>query len=177
MKTFESMLGQCGDALKNKIEATVGREAVEDSNDVAELLKRIKNIACKFEGTKCSQGSLCHACLAFCFVKQQENESNTVFYEMFINVVEVIKNCGGKFGTNAASTADNEMCQASSLSDKKLLTNIAASHMCQRDRFLVHACVKKADPKRFRELKKELENNFIKGNPNCKKTVQQLQTK
>ena len=92
MKTFESMLGQCADALKNKMEATVGCEAVEDSDDVTELLKRIENIACKFEGTKCSQGSLHHAHLAFCFVKQQENESNTVFCERFVNVAEAVKN-------------------------------------------------------------------------------------
>ena len=39
IKTFESTLGQCVDALKNKIEATVGHEAVKDSDDVMESLK------------------------------------------------------------------------------------------------------------------------------------------
>ena len=50
MKTCELTLGQFMDALKNKIEATVGHETVEDSDDVTESLKRIKNITCKFEG-------------------------------------------------------------------------------------------------------------------------------
>ena len=47
-KTHELTLGQCTDALKNKLEATDGYELIEDSGDVVELLKHVKNIACKF---------------------------------------------------------------------------------------------------------------------------------
>ena len=122
------MLGQCTDALKNKVEATVECETVEDSNDVTEPLKRIKNIVYKFEGTKHLQGSLCHAYLAFCNMWHQENKSNTVFYERFMNAVKAVENHGREFGTNAASTADDDKCQASSTADKKLLVNMTASH-------------------------------------------------
>ena len=109
-KTCESMLGQCTDALKNKLEATDGYESIEDSDDVAEPLKCIKNIACKFEGSECLQGSLHDACLAFYLMKQQENESNTAFYERFMNAAEAIKNCGGKFGANAAIESNRDAC-------------------------------------------------------------------
>jgi len=64
------------------------------------------------------------------------------------------------------------MHQALDAVDKKKLVNINASHTCQRDKFLTHAHIKEADPKRFQEMKKGLENNFIKGNPNHKTTVQ-----
>ena len=138
------------------------RTRLEDTDNVSELLKCVKNIVCKFESAKHLQGSLCNACLAFCLMKQQENESNTAFHERFVNVVEAIKNCGGKFGTDAASTADNETCQALSAENKKLLVHMTASHTHQRDKFLVHAFIKKADPKRFSEMKKELKNDFIK---------------
>ena len=89
-----------------------------------------------------------------------------------MNVVEAFKNCGGEFGTDAASAADNDAHQASDTADEKLLVNITASHTCQRDKILAHAHIKKADPKRFHEMKKELENDFIKGNPNCKTVAQ-----
>ena len=58
------------------------------------------------------------------------------------------------------------------INEKKELKHVKASHAHQRDEFLVHAFAEKVDPKQFHEMKKELENNFIKGNPNCKKTVQ-----
>ena len=65
------MLGQCTDALKNKLEATDGYETTEDADDVTESLKCIKNIAHEFEGDKHPQGSLCNAHLAFYLMKQQ----------------------------------------------------------------------------------------------------------
>ena len=62
----ELALGQCADALKNKLEATNDYKAlVEDAHDVIESLKHVKNIVHKFEGDKCLQGSLHHACKAF----------------------------------------------------------------------------------------------------------------
>ena len=43
-----------------------------------------------------------------------------------MTTAEAVKNHGGEFGTDAASTADNDMCQALDVADKKLLVNIVA---------------------------------------------------
>ena len=95
-----------------------------------------------------------------------------VFYERFANAAEAVENHGGKCGTNAASGADGTVCHALSTADKLKSANIEACHACQRDKFLAHAFVEKADPKRLHKMKKELKNDFIKGNPSCKTTVQ-----
>ena len=47
-KTCELTLGQCMDALKNKLEATDGHETMEDADGVMESLKCIKSIVCEF---------------------------------------------------------------------------------------------------------------------------------
>ena len=87
----------------------------------------------KFKGNKCLQGSLRNAHLAFYLMKQQENESNAVFHEKFMNAVEAIESYGGEFGNDKASLGDDNACRALD-DDDKTKTKKCHSFICMHER-------------------------------------------
>lgn len=174
-KSFYLVLGQCIDASKNKFEAIDEcRSKVEETHDVIELLKMIKNAACEFEGKEHLQAQLCHACKTFFKIKQNDNENATAFCHRFAKAAEATENCGDKFGDDDTNPGNDEMHQALDVDEKLKLENIAASMTCMRDKCLVHACVEKMDPEQLHDMKKELENDCAKGKSSCKVTIQDV---
>ena len=89
-KVFNIILSQCDKAMRNRIEATATFQSHEQTNDVAGLLRTIKDIAFDSNEKKypAMQAAVARQNLAKAW--QQDDEDLNDYYKRFVSLVELV---------------------------------------------------------------------------------------
>ena len=86
--------------MKEKLESDSGYEIILGDSNVIELLKLIRSIAFAYESKRYPYLAIFTGIKSLYGNYQQGYTTNDHYLESFTNLVQVIKHCGGNFGTH-----------------------------------------------------------------------------
>ena len=89
-KVFNIILSQCDKAMRNRVEATADFESHEQTNDVAGLLRSIKDIAFDSNEKKYPSMQAAVAWRNLAKAWQQDNEDLNDYYKRFMSLTELV---------------------------------------------------------------------------------------
>lgn len=171
-KAFSLVIGQCTENLKAKLESLTVWPSLKVNKNAIALLEVMKNIVFRFEEQRYAMHSLFKANEAVYVIKQKEDETNNAYYERFCNTVETAEGFGACFGIDEVSISMDPTYMKLSDADKERSDLKLAAQERVRQRYLAYMFIYKLDHTRYASFKKDLQNDYAKGNSSYPKTVQ-----
>ena len=110
-KIYALILGQCTQAMVDRLEASEEYEDVNNSNDPVELLKLIRSCIYQKHVTKKPVHAFIDAEYALLTLRQESNQSLSSYYEKFKEVVQVYQNLGGEAGASTGRISEKLIAQ------------------------------------------------------------------
>jgi len=170
---FSVVWGQCSTAMQSKLQSLDGYNEKKTECDCSWILKEIKGITHRFEGTRYVFLSINEARTNFYSYKQKSNETLTQYLEHFRSLVEVLEHYGANIGEDEAFIEEAEKLidefppDVNDCEDyKTYLVKVAVYRdKCKkaaRNRTLALAFLKGADRRLYGNLWVELENQFTR---------------
>ena len=95
---FLIVLGQCSETIRSKLRATRGFDVIEETSDLIELMKLLKQIMFSQRSQRYEMHSLADANRHFYTFTQTAEMSVSEYYERMINMMDIILLCGGDLG-------------------------------------------------------------------------------
>jgi len=160
-KAYALILGQCTQAVKNKLEAKDNWEQIEADHNPIELLKAIKAIAQDYQDSKYPIASIHKSIVNLLTIKQDEKESVASYVKRFKNVQDIMEAQHGKldlsvYVRNLESYEEDRLEAMKELAYKE---------------FLAYAFLARADLKNSGDLMKDLSNDYALGSDRYPETV------
>ena len=162
--------GQCSTAMKNKLQSLAELENKNDRCDCVWLLKEIKAITLRFEGTRYIFLSLDDAKTAYYSYVQPNTQSLADYLRHFLSLVDVLEHYNASVGEDQDFLDKTGVLIEESEPDGteenyvalKLLYNLKKT-AAARNRSLALSFMKRADKTRYGTLWTDLENQYTRG--------------
>jgi hypothetical protein len=171
LKTVYSLVwGQCTDVMRQKVEATKDFKTLSSTADGLGLLRSIKDLVYNFQSQKYLPQALHESTLRFYFCRQGKHMTTQAYLEMFQNTVDVIEHSGGMIGNHPGIVK--------MIMKKKGLTTMTEDERDDieveaQEMYLAAALLMNADRTRYASFIQDLENDYLQGQDNYPKTVEQ----
>jgi hypothetical protein len=169
-KLYSLVLGQCMDHMVAKLESLPEFKKIYRDRDFIKLMKTIKGLSYKFEGTKYQEKTLHQAIKRFYLFGQSNEMPNVKFLETFQTLTSVITEFGGEIGHNPAGIIAALKEKGGGLASATPM-EITAAKATTKERYLAVPMLSAADNSRYSKLNEELENDYTKGSNHYPKTV------
>ena len=152
-KAYALILGQCTQAVKNKLEAKENWQEIETEHDPIVLLRAIKAITQDYQDSKYPIASIHRSIANLVNIKQGETESLAAYTKRFRTVKDLMEAQHGKLdlAVYVIKQEDYDEDQHDQLTEEAY------------DEFLAYSFMTGADPKRSGDLMKELSNDYALG--------------
>ena len=153
-KVFNHILGQCTDAVRNRIENANDFEQLEVDSNIVEILKRLKVMAFSSGGTQDPFWMLSEVVSQLAGVRQGQHESLTNYLKRYEAQVDVVEGGWGKLYPTALVDTNTTKEQA-------------------RDKFLARLFLHGSH---CEDVKTEMKNNYLVGKDQYPGTVHDMYT-
>jgi hypothetical protein len=161
---WNTIIGQCTDLMKSKLESYSKYNEMEDARDCTWLLTTILSITLQFDNRRYPYSSLLDAYHKFFSCRQSPNQSVDDFRQNLILWSDVIEKYGGTLVFNASlPSKTHPTTQKPRTSEQR----IAAA----KQETLAMALLRGSDSTRYGSLLLDLANNFAAGRDNYPKDV------
>jgi hypothetical protein len=144
-KVFQIIIGQCNAAMKNKVKGLPEFSDLNDEDDVATLLIRMKELVYSTDSDQYEYWIMQANMRHFLTMRQGEKESLTGFSKRFLEQQEVLEELWGD------------------LTPTKLKRQDTAVQIRARDKFLACVFLAGTDRKKYKTVIDELNDDFVKG--------------
>ena len=153
-KVFIILLGQCNTSLLKQVESKSNYGSLETSADAPGLLKIIKSIVHNNKGTQYNYWALSFAMRKITTVRQFKNEESTVYYNCFVDFVDVAESQWGPLVLCRTITTFNNDGKPVVSSNKD-----EAKHACEK--YLACVFLSSALHNKYGKCTAELNNSFL----------------
>jgi hypothetical protein len=150
---YSVIWGQCSENMKTKIRSINEYTEKTKQDDCVWLLSQIKSVVHQFDTKKDLWTSLRHARIAYANCKQEPNQSNSDYLEVFRTIVEVLEYYNADISESVDLLTEPEYKTMSTAEKKK----------AAYDRTLATAFLDNADPIRYGSLLSHLSNQYTLG--------------
>jgi hypothetical protein len=158
-RVYALTLGQCSQALRNRMEASDEWNKINSTSDVIKLLELIQKCMMQRETRQYSVHAIVEAKLRACTYKQGRHTSNHDYYERFKDNVTTIERLGGTFGIHESCV--QEILTAKNISNLTSTQRKEAEKEAQ-DRFLAVLFLENCDKHRYGDMVVDIQNNFTR---------------
>jgi hypothetical protein len=167
---FALIWGQCTEVLQQRVEAEEGFAKMSNENDGLLLLKTIKNITYRYQSQKYVPDSLFESKKRF-YMQSQGKLSTAEYHTQFMNLVAVIKHCGGSTWDDVG--VEEMILRNEGKTSKVGMTKAEMKALAEdvEQRSLAVAFIRCSDRLRFGKLVEDMENNYLQGNNKYPTTV------
>ena len=169
-QAYSLIIGQCTEAMKDRLQALPTFENIEQMSDAISLLREIKTISFDFQAQKYTHLALCESMKRFYLMNQHPNMTNQAYLERFKNNLDVIEYCGGKVGDHPGlvrqKLTDLGYDPDAPTDDQR----IEASELA-REEYIATCFFHGADRQQYGQLIRDYENSFIEGHDRFPKTL------
>jgi hypothetical protein len=158
---FPLILGQCSQALRNRMEADENWNDIDSNNNVMELLQLIQRCMTQRQTRQYPVHTL-HDAEACVFTFRQKTLANNVYYEKFKDLVETAECLGSEIGLH--SDRVHALLQDIA-ADPDVLTvaKVEDAQARAKDRYLAVMFLLNSDKKRYGSLVRDIENEYTRG--------------
>ena len=173
---FALLQGQCAPSTLGKIEGEEGYETIKAARDPVRLKERIKRVCCGFQAHQQDVYAMVQAMKAMHTAMQDHKEFNEDWKKKLESMITIVEQFGGSVsnhpglvnqraleiavanGRNANTINEGDVARAREMIDEE----IKAAYM-----------ISGANNSKFKELKNSLENDYIKGQDNYPRDMEQ----
>jgi Zinc knuckle len=164
MSLFALVLGQCSDALREKLRSKTEYAQVNTTQNGLQLLNVIRGVAFNYESNKFVAQAVAENIGKVWKCIQEPNESNANFADRFKTTVEVVEQSGGEIGHQPGIEQEREL-------DYDNLASIDADDLAAlrddaKELFLTTIFLLNADRRRYKELQVVTQNDYTRGHNN-----------
>jgi hypothetical protein len=173
-KLYNLVWGQCSDALRAKIEAQSEFAAIRDHPmEGIELLKLIKTISFKFEPQVYKPMAIDDAVYKFVTSRQGKHTTTAEYLEHFQNNLDVLEAVGADMGPHRGMVSMVTGDQVTITENQGINGATPAQIIEANERSIAVAFINKADKTRYGRLIEDLRNNYLMGQDNYPKNLNQ----
>ena len=170
-KIYSVALGQCTEAMKNRLEGEENYEDINVESDVIRLLLLIKSIAYSYE-SKSYPVLAIHMALKIFYASHQSNSSScNEYFETMLNLRDVILHYGGVIGNHPFLV--DKFLKAADLADKDNPTEeeMTAAKTMTEEAYMATAFLSGLNNTRYGALLNDLNIDFRMGRDEYPKTL------
>jgi hypothetical protein len=159
-QAYAVVLGQCSQAIRDRLEASNTWEAINTSSDVISLLELIRS--CLFSGatTRHEVHALQDAEDNFLGLKQTTNMSNADYLDKFKTYLQIYEYLGGEVGGSEANIA--RYIDATD-PDNPTADEMSLATATAKSEYLAVRFLRRSDQRRYGVLMAEVENGYTRG--------------
>ena len=154
---FIVVLGQCSDAMTNKLKGVKGYNDMEKNCDVAALLRAVRDLSNKVEEKVSPYETLDDLKKQFYLYRQQPGEDNATHLMKFKDLVEILEQFGSSCFTDSALVEEEEK------KEKNKERGIGECEKISREKYLAVSFLRRADLGRYGPLVRELRDGKLHG--------------
>ena len=163
-KVFFLILGQCSDALRDRLESLDNWNDMLQDKDLIELLREIRTAMCQRVTNQAPAHSLIDAETNLHKFRQTENMSNTAYLEKLKSLVEVYEHAGGEPGMTQQRVANfTDLTGVDPNNAVAAAAAAAAGRAAAKDNYMATLLSLRSDPKRCGNLVNDIVNGFTRG--------------
>jgi hypothetical protein len=162
-RAYALVLGQCSQALRNRMEADSKWNNIDTTSNVIDLLSLIQKCINQRQTRKYDEHALLEAEIRVFTFKQGKHMSNHDDYERFKDNVTTLERLGGEIGCQAERI--KALIEASSSSSSSLVTSVGRERAKTqaKDRYLAVLFLINCDQRRYGSLLRDIENEYTRG--------------
>ena len=169
-QTFSIVLGQCTQAMKDRLNALPGFEQIERKSDAISLLREIKTISFDYESEKYPQLALIESLKRFYSMTQHPNMTNQQYLEKFKNCIDVLEHCGGQVGAHPGPMLIR-LEENGHNPENFTPAQFMEAYETVREEHIAMCFMHGSDKQRFGSLMQDHENSFIEGHDRFPKAM------
>jgi Reverse transcriptase (RNA-dependent DNA polymerase)/Zinc knuckle len=170
MTLYALVLGQCSEALREKLRAMAEWEALSATQDGLALMRMVRTVAFNHESTKFVVHSIAENMGKVWRCIQESHETNQAYLDRFTNVVAVVEQTGGELGHNPG--VERFLANERGLDyDVMDADDAAAVRDDAKELFLATIFLLNADRRRYKELQLVTQNDYTRGTNKYPRTM------
>jgi Reverse transcriptase (RNA-dependent DNA polymerase) len=171
MTLFALVLGQCTDALREKLRAMAEWEALSGTQDGLALMRLVRTVAFNHESTKFVVHSTAENMGKVWKCIQEAHESNQSYLDRFTNVVAVVEQTNPGIERFLARERGFDYDAMPGDDDAMNAAQAANVRADAKEMFLATIFLLNADRRRFKELQLATQNDFTRGDNKYPRTM------
>ena len=160
-RVYALVIGQCSQALRNRMEADERWGRINDASDVMELLQLIQNCMIQRQTRQKPTHSLLDAEVQVYAFKQQ-NLANNEYYEKFKDLVTIAERLGSDIGAHS-DRVDATLEEIAADPDVPTDAEREQARERAKDQFLAVMFLMNSDRNRYGSLVRDIENEYTRG--------------
>jgi hypothetical protein len=160
-KVYSLILGQCSQALRNRLEASTTWAAINDGSDVIRLLQLVQTCMMQRQTRQYPLHSLWDA-ENHVFKFQQRNLANNEYYDKFKDLVANAERLGSDMGAHSARV-EAILQEVAVDPDMPTAAETTQARERAKDEFLAVMFIMNCDRRRYGTLVRDIENEFTRG--------------
>jgi hypothetical protein len=157
-RAFALVLGQCSQAVRNRMEANKDWAEINGASDVIKLLGLIQTCMTLRQTRQYDVHALIKAELRMYMFKQGKHMSNHDYYEKFRDNVTTVERLGGEVGTHASWI----IALLKGIADPTTAQKVDATWSA-KDRYLAVLFLLRSDQNRYGGLVRDIKNEYTRG--------------
>ena len=159
-QAFSLILGQCTQAMKDRLSSLAHYEDIERESNALALLRETKTISFNYQAEKCTHLALIEALKSFNVLTQHPNMTNQQHLKKFKNSLNVIDHCGGQVGAHPGPMSE-KMIDMSIDPNNFSPQHFMVAYKTVREEHIDTCFMHGSDKQRYGGLLQDYENSYI----------------